>query len=66
LSNLGATGTFRICWINPTTYPAPSSILKQQTCNWNGTTCGIIVQSPSFDYDIAMKMDENVTTPCTQ
>jgi hypothetical protein len=66
LTNLGATGTFRLCWIDPATYPAPSSVLKQQTCHWNGTTCDIVVQSPLFQYDIALKMDENVTLSCTQ
>ncbi len=55
-----AAGAFRLCWIDPAT----NTVLSQQTCNWNGTTCDIAVTSPQYSYDIALKIDENSTTPC--
>lgn len=66
LTNLGASGTFRLCWVDPATFPAPTSVLLQQTCHWNGTSCDIAVKAPPFSYDIALKMDENISSPCTQ
>jgi hypothetical protein len=58
--NLGATpGTFRVCWYDP----AGLTLLSSQTCTWNGTSCSAAVSSPTYPYDILLRIEEK-PLPC--
>lgn len=51
---LGTAGTFDLFWMDPATL----NVVSQQTCVWDGASCGFPVTSPSYQYDILLKLQE--------